>query len=307
VVTAPGPGLAPAALRAVARQPGVTAAVGLTPAQIVVEDPDLDLLSGEVVTAGPLNRVLDLGLTSGSLRGFGRGDIAVSQQEADEMGARAGRPVTVHLPDGAPYRARVTAIYRRSLGFGDVVVPAVAASGHLASASVGEILVQRAGGRAAPAAGSPGLTGLTARFPGLTVASRQLVNAQAEQQDAQGDLLNDLILAVIVLLAAVTVINTLVMATVERKAALLLLRRVGATSRQLLSMTACQSALLTVAGIGLGVAAGAATLITVSRSLTGGWPQVALGPALVISGSVLALTLAATLGPTAAMLRGHKP
>jgi putative ABC transport system permease protein len=302
VVTAPGPGLAPAALRAVARQPGVTAAVGLTTAQIVADDPDIDMLSGEIVTPGPLDRVLDLSLASGSLRGFEPGDIAVSQQEAgaDEMDVRVGRPVTVHLPDGAPYRARVTAIYRRSLGFGDVVIPAAAAAGHLASASVGQILVRRAG----PGTGSSGLTGLAARFPGLAVASRQVVNAQAERNDAQDDLINNLILGVIVLLAAVTVVNTLAMATVERKAALLLLRRVGATPRALLSMAACQSALLTVVGVGLGVVTGAATLTTLSRSLTGGWPQVTLGPALAISGAVLALTLAATLAPTAVYLRG---
>ena len=144
-------------------------------------------------------------------------------------------------------------------------------------------------------AGSPGPAGLAPRFPGLAAASRQVVNAQAEQNDAQGDLLNDLILGVIVLLAAVTVVNTLVMTAVGRRPSLLLLRRVGATSRQLMSMTACQSVLLTVVGIGLGAGAGAVTLITVSRSLTGGWPQVTPGPALAVFGSVLALTLVASV------------
>lgn len=117
--------------------------------------------------------------------------------------------------------------------------------------------------------------------------------------------MNDLLLGVIVLLAAVTVVNTLVMATVERRPALLLLR-VGATSRQLLSMTACQSVLLTGVGIGLGVAAGAATLTPASRAVTGGWPFVPKAPALVIVGSVLALTMAATLGPAAAILRARE-
>jgi putative ABC transport system permease protein len=311
VVTAPGPGLAPAAVRALARRPGVTAAVGLTSAPIVVTDPDLDSIAGEVVTPGPLASVLDLGLTSGSLRNFGPGDVAVSQQEAASgvMGVRVGQLVTVYLPDGAPYRARVTAIYRRSLGFADVIVPAAAASGHLPSATVGQVLVRGAGpGRPGLPGlpGSSGLSGLSARFAGLQAASRQVVNAQAEQTDAQGDLFNDLLLGVVVLLAAVTVVNTLVMATVERRPALLLLRRVGATSRQLLSMTACQSALLTGVGIGLGVAAGAATLTVVSRAVTGGWPYVPKAPALVIVGSVLALTMAATLGPAAAILRARE-
>lgn len=307
VVTAPGPGLAPAALAAVTRQPGVTAAVGLTPASIVVDDPDLDLITGEVVAGGPLPSVLDLGVTAGRLRGFGPGDIAVSQQEAagGEMGVRVGDRITVRLPDGARYRARVTAIYGRSVGFADVMIPAAAAAGHLGSDAIGQILVQRtAGAPSLTAMTSTGLTGtgLTARFAGLQVASRQVVNAQYQRLAAQQDLVSDMILGVIVLLAAVTVVNTLVMATADRRQMLLLLRRVGATPRQLLSMTACQSAVATVVGIGLGTAAAATTLITVARAATGGGPYVPLTPGLVITGTVLALTMAATIGPAAAIL-----
>jgi putative ABC transport system permease protein len=299
VVTAPGAGLAPAALAAVTRQPGVTAAAGLTPASIIVDDPDLDLISGEVVAGGPLPSVLDLGVTAGGLRSFGPGDIAVSQQEAagGEMGVRVGDRITVHLPDGARYRARVTAIYRRSVGFADVMVPAAAAAGHLGSDAIGQILVQRGAG-----ALSLTSTGLGGRFGGLQVASRQVVNAQYQRLTAQQDLVSDMILGVIVLLAAVTVVNTLVMATADRRQMLLLLRRVGATPRQLLSMTACQSAVATVVGLGLGTAAAAATLITVARAATGGGPHVPLTPALVIIGTVLALTMAATIGPAAAIL-----
>jgi putative ABC transport system permease protein len=307
VVTAPGPGLAPAALAAVTRQPGVTAAVGLTPASIIVDDPDLDLITGEVVAGGPLPSVLDLGVTAGSLRSFGPGDIAVSQQEAagGEMGVRVGDRITVHLPDGARYRARVAAIYRRSVGFADVMIPAAAAAGHLGSDAIGQILVQRgAGAPSLTAMTSTGMTstGLAARFAGLQVASRQVVNAQYQRLTAQQDLVSDMILGVIVLLAAVTVVNTLVMATADRRQVLLLLRRVGATPRQLLSMTACQSAVATVVGLGLGTAAAATTLIAVARAATGGGPYVPLTPALLITGTVLALTMAATIAPAAAIL-----
>jgi len=295
-VTAPGPGLAPAALRAIGRRPGVTA-VGLTPASIAVLDPGLDLITGEVISGGPLTRVLDLGVASGSLRHLGPGDVAVSQQEASAgaMGAHIGETITVHLPDGAPYRARVTAIYRRSVGFADILIPAAAAAGHLGTASLSQILVQGGGPGAVPA-------GLPARFPGLQVTSRQVINAQAQRLDAQNDLLNNLILGLIAALAAAAVVNTLVMATAERRAALLLLRRVGATPRQLMSMTACQSALLSVIGVGLGIGAGATTLTAVARAFTGSWPYVPLTPALVIVGSVLTLTMAATLVPTSVIL-----
>lgn len=88
VVTAPGPGLAPAAVQALARRPGVTAAVGLTSAPIVVTDPDLDSIAGEVVTPGSLASVLDLGLTSGSLRT--PGGQPAGRQRAGRAGRRAG-------------------------------------------------------------------------------------------------------------------------------------------------------------------------------------------------------------------------
>jgi putative ABC transport system permease protein len=317
VVTAPGPGLAPAALTAFTRQPGVTAAVGLTPASIIVDDPDLDLITGEVVAGGPLPSVLDLDVTAGSLRSFGPGDIVVSQQEAagGEMGVRVGDRITVRLPDGAGYRARVTAVYRRSVGFADVMIPAAAAAGHLGSDAIGQILVQRgAGAPSLTAMSSTGMTstgmtstgmastGLAARFAGLRVASRQVVNAQYQRLTAQQDLVSDMILGVIVLLAAVTVVNTLVMATADRRQMLLLLGRVCATPRQLLSMTACQSAVATVVGIGLGAAAAATTLTAVARAATGAGPYIPLTPALVIIGTVLALTMAATIGPAAAIL-----
>src|SRR5262249_6505757 len=162
------------------------------------------------------------------------------------------------------------------------------------------------GQRGAPAGAVP--AGLSARFPGLQVTSRQVINAQAQRLDAQNDLLNNLILGLIVLLAAAAVVNTLVMATAERQAALLLLRRVDATPRQLMSMTACQSALLSVIGVGLGIGAGATTLTAVARAFTGSWPHVPLAPALVIVGSVLALTMAATLVPTSVILAaGRRP
>jgi len=277
VVTAPGRGLPPAAVGVIARRPGVTAAVGLTPAPVAVGDPGLDPVAGEMVTGGNLTRVLDLGVSSGSLRGFGPGDVAVSQREAEPgaLGVRVGEMATVHLPGGAGYRARVTAIYRRSLGFGDVIVPA-AASGRPGPVPVGQILVR--GG--APA----GLAGLAGRFPGLQVASRQAADARAQRLDGPGGAAGNLLLGVIALLAAATVTSTLVTAT--------------AAPRSLRTAAAWRSAAAGTAAIGPAIAAGAITLTIVSRAVTGGWPYLPPGPALITAGSVLALAITAALsGP----------
>jgi putative ABC transport system permease protein len=297
VVTAPGPGVSPAALTAIGSQPGIRDAVGLAPASVTVSDPSLDTIAAEAVSGGSPAGVLDLDVTAGSLARLRPGQIAVSAIEAGpgSMNVRVGDRITAYLPDGSPYRARVSAIFARSFGFADVLIPAAAAAGHLESAQLSQILVQAP--RPEP------LTGLRASFAGLQVMSRQLVNAEDQQLQSQTDYLNNLILIAIVLLAAVTVVNTLVMTTVDRRQALALLRRVGATTGQLLRVTAWQSALLAGTGIIAGLAAGGVTLVTMTRALTGSWPYVPVPAALAITGIVLVLTLAGTLGPTALLLR----
>ena len=59
-VSAPGPELAPAALPAIASQPGVSTAVGLTPTTVFVPYPNNDANLAEAVTPGPLSAVLNL-------------------------------------------------------------------------------------------------------------------------------------------------------------------------------------------------------------------------------------------------------
>jgi putative ABC transport system permease protein len=297
VVTAPGPGVSPAGLAAVWRQPGVRDALGMTPAQITVTDPDLGTVSGEVVSGGSLPGVLSLDVTAGSLSRLRPGQVAVSAVEASAgyLDVHVGSTITAWLPDGSPYRARVSAIFARSFGFADVLIPAGAAAGHLSSPAIGQILLQ--------GTQPGGLAAVQGRFPGLQLASRQLVNAQNQRMQSQTDFLNNLILTAIVLLAAITVVNTLVMTTLDRRQALALLRRIGATTGQLLSVTAWQSAMLAGTGIVLGVAAGGVTLSTMTKAITGSWPYVPVTAGVALTAIVLALTLAGTLGPTALLLR----
>lgn len=69
----------------------------------------------------------------------------------------------------------------------------------------------------------------------------------------------------------VALVNKLVMATVGRRGPLFLLRRAGATTRQLLSMTTWQTAILDLTQLILGVAAGAAPVVVVSKQPAGTW------------------------------------
>ena len=271
-VTAVG-GLAPGALRAVAARPGVAAAVGLTPTTVLVPPAGEESASAEAVTPGPLPDVLSLQVVAGSLARFRPGDIALSNLITGNgaVNARVGQRITTYLADGTRYRARVVAIFSRSLGFADVLVPAGAAGGgHLGTATLGQILVHALPGTA-PATVAARITPLARQFPGLQIASRSLVNAQYDKLTAQNSYLSNLILGLIVALAAVTLANTLITVAVERRELLGLLRRVGATSRPAAGDDR-------LAGAGpephrdhLGAGAAALAVTVVSRVLTGSY------------------------------------
>jgi putative ABC transport system permease protein len=306
VVSAPSPGFSPAALAAIARTPGVSTAIGATSTDVFVPDPGNDLTDGELVNPGPLNQVLDLRVVAGTFRNFGPGDIALSRLQAGNgaVGAHIGERITAYLGDGTPYRATVTAIYFRSFGFGDVIMPSSAAAGdgHLNGAPVGDALVRATPG-VTPRELVSGLQSLAARFPGLEVAPRSVVNAKEASSDATSSYANNLILGFLAVLAGLALVNTLVMAVFDRRESLRLLRRLGTTNRQLLSMTAWQGILLGFLGLVLGVAVGAPSLIVLTEAISGSWVPYLTWPSLVAILSVVMTVIAAsTLGPTACVL-----
>jgi putative ABC transport system permease protein len=301
VVTAPGPGLSPEALKAVQGTAGVAGAVGLTPTTVFTPNPGSESTSAEAVTPGNLSAVLRLRVVAGSLDRFGPDDIALSRLVTGSGAIRAGvgDTITTYLADGTPYRGKVVAIFARSIGFADALVPSDAAGGHMGTDAVDSILVRNA----RPSA--PALAALAARFPGLEVASRSVVNAQDAQIDAQDSYLNDLALGLILALAAVTLVNTLLVTTLERREILGLLSRVGATSGQLGRATALQAATIGAVGMGLGAAAGTVTVLAATKALTGSWEPYVPWPAAVALVSVIAaLCLIATAGPSAWLLSG---
>jgi putative ABC transport system permease protein len=306
VVTAAGPGVSPSVLGAIRAEPGVSDAIGVVPTTVYL--PGAETTAAEAVTAGPLDSVLRLAVTSGSLARFGPGDIAVSQLEAGSGGItmRVGETITTYLADGTPYRARIVAIYSRSMGFADALIPATAGGGgHLGSTSLAEVLVSTSPPAAAKVPAE--LAALGRRYPGLQAASRSVANAQYELLDSQSSYLNNLLLLLIGLLAAIALVNVLVLATLQGGGELSLLRRVGATSRQLLAMTAWQTAEVAVTGIVLGAAACAAAVCAVVKALTGSWvPYVSTGTTAVIIGAVVTLTGLATLVPTAMLIRPRR-
>ena len=294
-----GADLTPATLGQVQALPGVRAAAGVAPVSAGVTDPDLEQVYGEAVTGGPLGQLLDLGVTSGSPAAPRPGQIAVSALEAGSgaLGVHTGSRITVYLPDGTPYQATVAAIYDRSLASGDLLIPASVAAGHTGTPpGYSQILVS--GGTQAE------LGRLAARHPGLRVTSRSVANAQSAQATAQNSFANNLILGVLAALSAVALVNTLVVTTVERRRALRLLGRVGATRGQVAAVFGWHAVFVAIIGLVAGAASGAVTLLTVTRAVTGSWtPFIPLAPAIGLVAVVAAITAGAVMIPFGVMSR----
>jgi putative ABC transport system permease protein len=290
VLAADAPGIPAAAVSRMARVSGVDSAVGLVPTQIE-QGNGLNSYDAQVVTGGPIGRVLNLAVQHGSLD---PGQLALSADLARAARVAVGDRTQLRLGDGALVSARVSAIYRSSLGFGDVLLPWRLAAGHVAVPAASTVLIRRTPG-ADPAKVDAALHRV---YPAAHSGDRSAYHRQQQQDQALNAWVNYLLLGVVVGYTAIAVVNTLVMTTTERRREFALLRLIGATSRQVLRMMRWEAALVSLLGVGVGTAVGFATLIPFCRALgPGAAPYVPPMSFAVIAGGAAVLALLATLLP----------
>ncbi|MEU8760996.1 ABC transporter permease [Streptomyces sp. NPDC048659] len=289
VVSAPGGLPADAAARA-ARAPGVTAAVTVQRAGVLLPDEDTGFFSATAQgVSGDPTPVLDLDVRAGSLAALRPGTVAVDAALADAKDVRPGDRLELRLPDGTRTEPLVVATYGRGLGLSEVTLPAAALAGHVTAPYATELLVR--GGE--PAALAPLGTVTDAAGWSAAQSRDRALNAWA----------NTTMAAVLGGFAAVAAANTLVMGVLDRRRELRTLRLVGTTRRQVLRMIRWESLLVTVAGVALGTGIALATLIPMANGLTGEAPYIP--PVLYgsFAAATLALGLAATSLPARAALR----
>ncbi|UVS80796.1 ABC transporter permease [Actinokineospora sp. UTMC 2448] len=292
VVTAPG-GLAPDAVAEIASAPGVTAASALVTSHghLVESDEgeeegeeDTTALALRGVTPAAAAEVTADTLTSGSFTALG-GDTVILPDTLDRA---VGEEIRLRLGDGEEVTARVVGTVAATPGFESAYVAADLLLPHTTTGLVPQVLV-----RGDPAA----LAG-----PDRVVADRAQVLARAG--DNTGALVNHLLVAIIVGYAVVALVNTLIVATTERRREFATQRLVGATRGQVLRMVTAEASLVAVSGIALGTAVAALTLGPFGIALTGDpAPSGPLWIYLAIVGGAAALTALATLLPAAAVLR----
>lgn len=302
VVTHPGGLPADAAERA-ARQPGVDAAVGVLRTQVLVPvggggDRWLQGATAQGVSGGGLARVQDLDVRDGALdRLHEPGTVALDENLARSAGVGVGERVELRLPDGTPVKAEVAATYGRGLGLAQVTVDRAALEGHVTAAYDTDLLVS--GG------GADGLGALGGAGTAVTDAA-----GYAQQQDVDRSLnrwANFTMAGVLGGFAAIAAVNTLVMTVLDRRRELGMLRLIGSTRRQVLGMIRWEGLLVGVAGLVLGGAIAAATLVPMVRGITGGDPYL---PPLTVAAfglGAVGLGLLGTVLPARAALRRTEP
>ncbi|MEO7123490.1 MAG: FtsX-like permease family protein [Lacisediminihabitans sp.] len=272
VVTSAGSGISPELAAQVAGLQGVTAVNPVLRSTVLVNTPLVDEISTyslQGIDPKALDGTLNLGVTSGSLSRLAQSNtIAVSADTASAAGAivgqplAVGQPLKVHLGDGTPVTATVVAIYSRGLGFGDVTMAADVVRPHTTAALDDYLLVSTTAADRTSAAAD-------IRSLGLVVQPRAATTAAGGQARDSQSWVNIVALAVIFGYIALSVINTLVMATAGRRREFTLLRLIGATGRQIQRMTFIESVLVAGIAVVVGTLAAIPPLFGIAIGVSG--------------------------------------
>lgn len=263
-------GLQAADVEAISTMPGVDAVTTMrSQAAEVRTDEEMDdvaFLAGlaweptalQAVSAGEM--LVDPDVRSGSLDELSTpGTVAVGRDALLGSGTGLGDTLTVRL-DGAKTELTIVAVYDRTLGFGDYLVgdatltsTDVAADAVLVRADAGQVDAVRT------AATSAGLVALT---------PDAYADAATEAAAGQQRLSAVLIFALLVFVAAAAA-NTLAMLASSRRPEHALLRRTGATRRQLVATAAVEASVVALAALVIGTASVLPALVGVGYGLVG--------------------------------------
>lgn len=294
VVTDPA-GLPADAVTRAARVPGVDVAVGLLDTQVLVPvgsggDRWLQGAATQGISGSgaQLAKVQDLDVLSGSLDRVERGRIAIDRTLATSAKVEIGDRLPLHLPDGTRVSPEVVAVYGRGLGLATVTMDRATLVAHVTSGFDSTLLVRGGDARALAPLGK------------VTDASGYAVGRDTERE--LNAWANYTMAGVLGGFAAVASANTLVMTVLARRSELGMLRLVGATRLQVMRMLRWEGLLVAVAGVVLGTAIAAATLVPMMRGLTGESPYV---PPLVygaFAAAAVSLGLLAVSLPARAVL-----
>jgi putative ABC transport system permease protein len=220
------------------------------------------------VDPATIGDVLDLEWPEGSdstLSGLGDGDIAISEDFADEQNLGVGDTLRMLTPRGNEVPYRVAGIYEVNVGLvGSVIATNASLERDWGARDIAFAMVA---GDGDPAAIRRAAEQALADFP---TAKPQTIEEFKDEQNEQVNVLLGLVFALLslsVIVALLGIVNTLALSVHERTRELGMLRAVGMSRRQVRRMVRGESVITAVIGALLGIVLGIAFAAIVSRPL----------------------------------------
>ncbi len=245
------------------------------------------------VTPDAVERTLAVDISQGSLGDLRGESVALPRKWADNLKASVGDTVKMRLGDGQVVQAKVVAVhggaYESALMSADFVLQ------HANGGQVTWVLVK---------GDTEALTALTDKYPNLRVMNPSEASAGGGGGEPTGAWVNYLLVGMVLAYTVISLVNTLVIATGERRREFALQRLIGATHGQILRMVGVEAVVIALGGILLGAIVSLVTLIPFALAMDGSWwPSGPIGIYLTIVGAATGLTLLSTVLSTAYVLR----
>jgi len=263
---------------------------------------DIDGTGAFVTAADPdeLLAVYELRDTSGSLN-VGDGQVALSEDAAQERGVTTGDAVTLTFPSG-DQEAEVAGTYETSQVVGNALLPFSTLEAAQVQRQDSTVSVNAAEGVSQSELGAQ-LDEVVADLPTVTVQN------QEDFTDAQRASVNQLLfliyalLGLAIVIAVLGVVNTLALSVIERTREVGLLRAVGLSRRQLRRMVRLEAVAIAVLGGVLGVAMGLVFGVVLQRSVA---DDGVTDLAIPVGQLAIVVAVAAVLGVLAAVLPARR-
>jgi putative ABC transport system permease protein len=255
VVSSATGGVSPDLLAQVRGTPGVAFASAMVNSQGWIENPydghgtDPSTLLG--LDAQDQNPVLNVPVTSGSLRDLTGNSVAVPESEAGDLGIKLGDQITMRLGDGAQANVRVVALLDSPSNYESVVLPASLLAPHTSAGLPTKILVRTDSSHDASAVVGD-LQQRVQGWPGTSVGDQSVLEAEFTAGLGVQAWINYLLAVLAIAYAAIASVNTLAVAVLSRRREFAVQRLAGATRRQVRRMLYLEGSIIAVAGLVLG-------------------------------------------------------
>ncbi|MDG5801180.1 FtsX-like permease family protein [Streptomyces ossamyceticus] len=257
-IASSGPGVPGEAADKVRDLSGVTGVTEVVRSTVRV---GLDKFQIQGVTPEGLDKTMDPGIVSGSLKDLADGGMAVSEVAEGIVGG-VGSKVEVTMGDGTRVPLTVVAVYDRGLGFGDLTMAHDLVAAHVDNPLSSAVLVKADRTKEE-------LASAVSDYPGVQVLDGDQVESLRADQQQSNAAVNFVAMGLIIAFTAIAVVNTLAMSTTGRTREFALLRLVGTTRLQVVRMLRLESLAVVLLAVVVGTAIAVATLTAFAIGMTG--------------------------------------